>query len=268
LFKEHLFITKEEFNFILGDIREIRTFNLPLLMSFENKVLMTLLFVVQCKGGKNLALIFNCSQYYVTKILDEMLHILVEYFVHYIPNKLQSHTRSRLHPLIRCVVDNTIHKTRKPMVKQRLYYNGHYKMQGRLTQLLSDFDGYIVGFLTNIPGKIYDSLSGIYNKVFPRILEKYFCIGDSGFNGVQFVVPGFQNCNVNSPSRRIFDKISRKEQIIENVNKFFKDCRSINKLDTFMHGDHRLLACIFIAVGFYNMKRSWGYYQPFESNRI
>jgi hypothetical protein len=139
-------------------------------------------------------------------------------------------------------------------------------MHGRLTQVLLDLEGYIIAFLTNIPGKVHDSLSGMYNKLFPRILGQYFCIGDSGFNGVQYVVPGFQKSNVNTSSRQIFDKISRKEQvIIENVNKFFKDCRSINKLDTFMHGDHRLLVCVFIAVGFYNMKRSWGYYQPFVS---
>ena len=67
-------------------------------------------------------------------------------------------------------------------------------------------------------------------------------------------------------SEKVFDKISRKEQVlIENVNKFIKDCKSIDKNTVFTHGQDKLLACICIATGLYNFKRELGYFRELEN---
>ena len=262
-FKKHILLAADEFDYILENLFPQKNVNSLLAMSFENKVLMTLMFVVQYKGNKALGLIFNCSEFYVSKVLDEMLIILAEYFLKYIPNELTSQTHSKLHSSIRAVIDNTIHKTRKPIKGQRMHYNGHYCMHGRLTQLLVDYDGKIIAFKTMIPGKVHDNLSALYNKKFVEILGNYLCIGDTAFNQIQYTVAGYQKCRLNSPEKIIFDRISRQEQVvIENVNKFLKDCKSIDKDTSFKHGDEKLFLCICIGMGFYNMKLSWGYFQP------
>jgi len=126
-----------------------------------------------------------------------------------------------------------------------------------------DFNGQILCLFTNIPGKVHDNLSARYNIEFSRILGgDHWLIGDSAFNGISYVVPGFRRSQLHLVHGRLmFDKISREEQkVVESVNKFVKDARSLNKLDVFRHSDDKLLACVFIGAGFYNLKRSWGYY--------
>lgn len=266
LFKEYLFITHSEFDLIVNGMEKHRKelIDSSLLLSFENKVLMGLHFVIQYKGNKHLAFIFNVSVGYVTKVLDEILPRLVEYFCQYIPNAIVTDEHSRLHPQIKCVIDNTIHRTRRPRSRQSVQYNGHYHMHGRSTQILLDFTGRVVAFVTMIPGRVHDALAATYNHFFKYILDgDTFALADPGFYGICYVVPGFKPCQVKTNDQRVFDVISRREQvIIENMNAHFKICRSVNKEDSFYHGDRRLLACIFIALGMYNLKRDWGYFEP------
>ena len=85
-------------------------------------------------------------------------------------------------------------------------------------------------------------------------------------DGVGYVVPGFKPSTVKTMEQVIFDKISRSEQVaIENANNFIKENKSVNKQDTFRHNEKRLVACVFISIGMYNLKRSWGYFKnPFS----
>nr|AGE43952.1 hypothetical protein [Naegleria fowleri] len=130
----------------------------PLSMSLPNKLLMALHFVIQYNGRNNLVCLFNTSEYYVSKVLDEMLPFLVELFAKYIPNKKIHETRSRLHPKLKNIIDGTIHKTRKQGGID-VDYNGHYRRHGKLIQILLDYEGYVVSFLTNIQGKDMIQLS-------------------------------------------------------------------------------------------------------------
>jgi hypothetical protein len=257
-FLEQIFLTEEEFNFIVQHLHSPPKTKLA--MTFENKVLLVLLFVIQYHSGKALSLLFNCSQSYVTEVLDEMLPLLVEFFCQFIPNKVTSEVRSILHPQICGIVDNTPHRMPRPFsTPQEVHFNGRYQMHCRMTQMLLDFENEIVAFVTNIPGRTHDGQVAIYNRDFAGILCDSFCIGDSAFNGAQFIVPGFKNFQVKTTSQKLFDRVSRKEQkAIEHVNQFIKDCRSINKADTFRHGEHRLVGCVFISVGMYNMKLRLG----------
>ncbi len=200
-------------------------FKSNLAMKFENKVLLTLLFVIQYKGNKHLAYQFGISYYYVSKVLDEIFPILVEYFSSHIPNKSIVSTHSRLHHQIKYIIDNTIHKCRRPSVN-------------------------------------HDALSATYNNLFRRITgTSSFALGDTGFSGINYVVPGIKTAHIKTIPQLIFNQISRGEQRrIEHINKFFKSCRSVNREDTFYHSEDRLLACIFISIGLYNYKKARGYY--------
>jgi hypothetical protein len=52
-----------------------------------------------------------------------------------------------------------------------------------------DYDGVVLRFWTNVPGRIHDSLVGPYNSVFNEILgSSYFALGNPGFAGVANVV--------------------------------------------------------------------------------
>ena len=261
-FLKLLHITFEEFNLILQELENLKPDETSLSMSFANKLLLCLHYVIQYIGSNNLATLFNTSEFYVSKVLDEILPILVEYFVKFIPNKKIHNTRSRLHPRMKFIIYGTLHKTQRQHGVRDVHYNGHYRMHGRLTQILLDYEGYVVAFNTNIKGKIHDSLAAMYNKDFKRIVGNDIVLGDPGFSGVDYVISGFKPCTLSKWEEHIFDSISRREQVlIENANNYIKEAKSVNKLDTFRHGEHRLLACVFIAIGLYNLKRTWGYFQ-------
>jgi len=89
-------------------------------------------------------------------------------------------------------------------------------------------------------------------------------LGDPAFVGLDYVVAGFKPSEIHGDAGRvIFDRISRSEQkAVENVNKFFKDARSVNRQDVFRHSEEKLLLCVIIATGFYNLRRTWGYFEP------
>ena len=263
-FEKYLHITQKEFLFVIEELKEEETLlNIKsnIKMNFKNKILIGLYFVIQYPKNQFLSQLWEVSDGYISRILDEILPILANYFIQYVYDG-KSSSKSVLHPNIKFITDTTIHKTRKPQCKQRLDYNGNYSMHGKLTQLLIDYDGYISGFLTFIPGRTGDALTAMYNKLFPKILQSNYALGDPGFNAVSYIVPGFRPSQVKTNSEKVFDKISRKEQVlIENVNKFIKDCKSIDKNTAFIHGQDKLLACICIATGLYNFKRELGYFQ-------
>ncbi len=134
-------------------------------------------------------------------------------------------------------------------------------MHGKTTRLLIDYNGTVVSFLTKVDGNIHDALAAIHISEFKEIIKNNLVKADPGYNGVGYIVSGFKPSQVKTWAQRVFDNISRSEQVmIENVNKFIKDARSVNKQDMFRQGPHRLLACVFISIGLYNRKKLFGYY--------
>ncbi len=68
------------------------------------------------------------------------------------------------------VIDSTIHPITKPSSKEHKWWNGYYSTHGILTQLLIDFDGFIVCVATNLKGHIHDMNIALYMKEFKDIL--------------------------------------------------------------------------------------------------
>ena len=125
-----------------------------------------------------------------------------------------------------------------------------------------DFDGFIIAFLTNIPGRMHDALIGTYNTFFQRILGNKFALADSAFGGVRNIVAGFRPCQVNSEGKRKFDRITRREQvIIEHVHGWIKSSKSISKGSRFVHVEQKLVMCMYIVCGLYNLRRLNGDFQ-------
>lgn len=264
-FEKQIHLQKDEFDYIINELQfhgsYLKLKESPWRMSFENKILLGMYYVIAYPGSKILAELFGVSGCYVSKVLDEILPILVDYFEKFIPNKKINSSHSKLSRKIMFIIDNTIHKTRRPRVRQSRLYNGHYKTHGYLTQLLVDYDGYIVAYRTMIPGRHHDSLIATYNKHFKKIVGNKLVLGDPGFEGVSYVVAGYRPTEINSRERELYYLISKKEQVlIEHINCFFKKCKSVNKEDCFIDNQKRLLACIKISLGLYNYKRGLGYY--------
>lgn len=266
-FQKFLQLTSIEFHWILdqlqNDLHKLEAS--PYRMTFSNKVLMGLLFVIEYPGNKVLASWFEVSEYYISKVLDEILPLLVGFFSRQIPHGQVSSKRSIFSDKIAFIIDCTLHRTRRPSLNQSEHYNGHYSMHGRLTQVLIDYEGNVIAFLTNVPGRCNDALVAMYNEDFKRIVGDNLVLGDPGFQGVQWVVSGFRLSQVNSVGKERFFTLSKQEQqLIEHVNAFVKTCKSIDKENTFIHSEARLLACVFISFGLYNLKRKWGHYVRME----
>jgi hypothetical protein len=205
--------------------------------------------------------LFGISIRTVSVLITAALPLLANHFLSYIPENIDSDTTSHLSNNIIAIVDPTIHPTRKPASKQHLWWNGHYKTHGVLTHLLLDFDGFIASITTNVKGHSHDSNASQYNTPFQLILGKKFALGDPGFQGLSWVVPGFKPSHVNTRAEEVFDDISRTEQApIEHVNNFIKKSATISKLGKFIHGHEKLAACVFIVCGWYNRKREMGYF--------
>ncbi len=139
-------------------------------MSFENKVLLCLLFITRYPSDVDLSIQFNVPSSYVSGIHEMMPHF-VSYFSKFIPNaSRQTPSHSVLRHTIKYVMDDTAYKVRKRSIDQYLDYNGHYGVHCKKTQLLIDYDGYIIAFLTNIDGSVHDNLTAIYNDLFRSIV--------------------------------------------------------------------------------------------------
>jgi len=81
----------------------------------------------------------------------------VEVFNSFINIKRKSKHYSCLDKRITYIIVNTLHKIEKPK-NQKLFFSGRYKTHGITTQLLINYDDYVVAYSTNIPGKVQDSL--------------------------------------------------------------------------------------------------------------
>ncbi|KAL9643234.1 hypothetical protein ABK040_014691 [Willaertia magna] len=260
-FKENFFITEQEFDLIINDLNEYRN-NLEIKskykLTLENKVIIGFLFVMQYNTISQISMIFNCSNYLISKILDKILLILAFYFLQFIENKFDDNCQtSKLHSDIIGIVDNTITKTKKPAVGQRHDYNSHYLEHGKLTSILMDYSKKIIAFTTMIPGSFNDYIVSVYNELFNNILKNKYAIRDSAFNHSQYIVAGFKSKSIKTAAQRVFDKISRFEQSpIEHLNSHLKDCKSIGKEGTFIHSNDRLMLCLMISMGFYNLKHA------------
>ena len=125
-----------------------------------------------------------------------------------------------------------------------------------------DFDGYIIAFLTNNQGRAHDSLISTYNHFFHEILGNRFTLGDSAFSGTSTVIGSFKPSQVKTPQKRVFDRITRREQIlIEHVNCWVKSSATLSRGSRFTHGEDKLNMCVFIVCGLYNMRRRSGSFQ-------
>ncbi len=139
-------------------------------MTFPNKILLILVWIVKYPDYSLLTQIFGCSPAVVSCLLSTGLPILMEHFNQYIPLRVTSPLTSHLSPLIKCVLDSTIHPIRRPSLDQHLYYNGNYETHGILTHLLVDFEGLIVAVTTNVYGRIHDANAGKNNYHFQQVL--------------------------------------------------------------------------------------------------
>ncbi len=136
-------------------------------------------------------------------------------------------------------------------------------MHCKKTQLLIDYDGYVVAFCTSIEGRTHENLTATYNDLFRRVVARDWVLTDTGFS-TSYNIAG--KPKYKTFGGKMYDRITRREQVlIENVNSYLKQCRSINKEDTFRHNESKLVACVIIGIGLYNMKRSWGYYATASS---
>ncbi len=70
---------------------------------------------------------------YIINMLDEILALIAEYFLQLTPSGKIWISHSILHKKQCYIIESTIYKTIKPVVKRKLHYNGHYKVQGRKT---------------------------------------------------------------------------------------------------------------------------------------
>lgn len=223
-------------------------------MTFENKILLVFVWIVSYPTYAVLATMFGVSKSVISDLITTALPHVMSFFVQYIPNSVSSCiTTSALSEDIFTVIDGTVHRIWRPSTNQFKTWNDHYQIHCISSLLLVDFDGYVVACSTNIDGFVHDATSAHYNEAFPEVLEGTLALGDTGFGGVSYVVSGLRSNQVRTASEKLFDKISRSEQVIvEHINNFIKKCASINKLSPFIHNRCHLTACVFICCGWYN----------------
>jgi hypothetical protein len=158
-------------------IEELQQFDFPTKLgtrlTFEDKLLMVFIWLVKYPDYSELATQFGTSITIVSMIISQYLDVLVIYFSRFIPNEnwdkiLKPH--SSLSNRVVAIIDGTLHATQKPAHNQHLAYSGHYKTHGMLTQLLIDYEGFIISLQTNIPGSVHDANAALYNYNFPKIL--------------------------------------------------------------------------------------------------
>jgi len=64
-------------------------------------------------------------------------------------------------------------------------------------------------------GIVHDSTASCYNHHFRQFLgNQRFALGDPGFAGVRWMVAGYKTNQLNTEEKRIFDRISRSEQVL------------------------------------------------------
>jgi hypothetical protein len=206
-------------------------------MDYQNRILLVLLWIIQYVKYSVYSSTFGVSEFIVSTVIKETLPILVAYFMQYIPNECISTKHSVLSHRIRYIIDGTVHFIRRPSVHQHKYYNGHWEHHLITTELLIDYDGYIVTFSTNYPGHLLDASCCRNNALFKHVVGRDFAISDTGYSRIE-------------------------QKKIEHVNCFIKQCCSISKEKVFIHGPDLLIACVAVCCGMYNFKKLKGYYLP------
>lgn len=226
-------------------------------MTFANKLLLIFIWLVKYPDYSVLCQIFGTSTTVVSSILHNTLPYLVDHFIQFIPGRLSgTEPTSHLSPLIKCVIDATIHPIRRPSIDQYLYYNGNYETHGILTHLLVDFDANIIALSTNVLGHMHDATSARHNTHFKEIMTGCYALGDPGYGGVPYVVAGFKSNQVHTEADRTFDRISRSEQVVvEHVNAFLKQVEVLSKRSKFEHEISMLVSAVFIVCGWYNFSK-------------
>ncbi|KAL0477733.1 hypothetical protein AKO1_000405, partial [Acrasis kona] len=225
---------RDQFHIVLNDIGHIkeevvRKTNLKC-TSFENMLLLTLIWIVHYPPYSLLTALFGVSEFCISKIIHTMIPHLVEYFVQYITHCATGDIHSIMSTKIKYILDGTIHPLSKPQTRQHLWYNGHYKIHGIMSQILIDFNGYIIAVETGIPGHLHDATQARNCQTIKKIVGKDFALTDCAYSNLNFCVGGFKGKQLTSKSRKTFDKVSRHEQVlIENVNSFLKKPRTTSK---------------------------------------
>ena len=130
-------------------------------------------------------------------------------------------------------------------------------MHGCLSLIICDYEGFILSFLTHIPGRTHDSLAASYFSDIRKMIGKKYLLGDPGFQAVSNCVAGFKNAHLpKTPEHKKFDQVSRQEQIvIEHVNCWLKKSKTVDKETKFRHSRSKLILCVFIVCGLYNYKK-------------
>lgn len=219
-----------------------------------------MIWLMQYPSYITLGLLFGISEAVTSTIISKLLPYLVAYFVRYIPHETNSTKHSELSRRIRFILDGTPHQRRKPQRHQHLMYNGHYKKHCMMSQLLVDYDGFIICVVTGLNGHMHDA-NVRFCKIIQDIIGEDFALADCAYAGVDFCVGGFKSNQITSLEHEVFDSISRTEQVIvENVNSFIKKARSISDENTFIHSKEKHAACVLICCGLYNMRRLCGEY--------
>jgi len=213
-----------------------------------------LIWIVHYPRSSLLCHIFGISESVISQLISKSLPVLRDHFVSYIPHNIeQSELRSFLSPKILGVIDGTVHRIRRPQSDQYRTWNEHYNFHSTQSLIVADFTGKIHTVVTNLDGFTHDSKSATFSPSIEKAIGKNFVIGDTGFQGVPYVVAGLKSNQIHDDAEREFDKISRSEQvIIEHINNFIKKCTTINKCDVFIHSREHLAACVFICCGLYN----------------
>lgn len=267
-FKKFTQLTRQEFKTIVDGMEHRREWLLERTecggMSFENRILLTMRWIVCYEMYKTIAEKFRTSEAYVSIIINETMPIVVEYFVTHIPHVCTTAKTSSLNDVIRYVIDATPTFIRKPIADQHLWYRRDKHDHFVSTHVLMDFDKMIVAMSVNYMGHNVDSVCARLNRPFEEIVgDKDLGLGDPGYQNVDFLVPGLEMNQRGSAGAKLFYKISYAEQkSIEHVNKFMKNCKSI--AGRFRH-DHMLLSgCLLVCGGLYNMKRKLGHFTSLD----
>ncbi len=206
---------------------------------------------------------FGTSDYVISNILNSMMPYMVEYFMKFIKHKRISKHYSEVSRNILFIIDGTIHKRRKPRLAQSNYYRSDKGCHFITTQLLIDYDGWIVAVYTGIWGRVHDNSAATSCDLFRKIVGKFFALGDPGYQKCDYIVAGIGKKSLKGKTQRAYYRKTKREQIkIEHVNNFFKMCKSVCKDTRFIHSDVLQAGCVLICCGLYNMRKEAGEYIP------
>lgn len=257
-FQRLIRLSFEDFLFLMGQLRGHLDHTAVQSVSLENQVLLVFIWIHHYPTYASLSIQFGISPGSITRVIDSILPQIAQFFKKFIPNQLiPGSPSSRLSNQIVAVIDGTIHRTTRPQSGQFEYYNVHYSQHGIISQILCDFSGLIIAFITGIKGNTHDSQICSVRNELKRILGGKYCLGDPAYVGVAGVVAGYKPAHLpKTKGHAKFNTKSREEQvIIEHVNCWLKKSVSVDKDTKFRHGHGKLVLCTFIVCGLYNYKK-------------